>query len=179
MGDSLMIVSFAGLARAGKTTAADILHRIAEARGVEVVRLPFAAPLKDGLAMMGIHKDRHPDLYRKAAQVLGTDIVRAYDDGWWVRQWQEALPNHPCLVIADDARFDNEVGAARDAGGIVVLIDAGDRLDTTGETYRHASESLASTIRPDAILLNAGTLGEFEAAVTAWGNQLDLGGVYA
>jgi hypothetical protein len=170
-----IIIGIAGFAKAGKSTfAARLVERLAKDHlGAEIV--PFAGPLKRGLAEMGIKKDESPDLYRIAAQRIGTDIVRRENPDHWVDLFERYVRNAPRVIrleetadngakatyrdviIADDVRFENEVSAIRRLGGIMVYVDAADRLglvrkrrwgrgyalNRTG-IWRHRSEDLAA-----------------------------------
>lgn len=168
MPDHPFIVGICGLAGAGKSTfAAALAKRLRESHSLDAEIIPFARPLKDGLAAMGIEKAAHPELYRVAAQQLGTDIVRKRHPDWWCDQFRKAVaytprmqlignslgvlqtkcsdidtgsvmtvPDDPdgytvkrCdVIIADDVRFENEVRTIRNLGGVMVYIDAADRL---------------------------------------------------
>src|SRR5690606_37478372 len=50
----------------------------------------------------------------RRAQLIGTDVGRALDDGVWIRYLLEHLPEGP--VAVDDVRFANECEALRRAG---------------------------------------------------------------
>src|SRR5262245_46043161 len=112
-----MVIGFRGLAGAGKTTICDHITRICASRNAHysgaapfISRRSLAGPLKDGLAMMGITKPECPDLYRRAATYIGTDIVRVHDPDWWVKLFRQraALETKDgYTVLVDDIRFPN------------------------------------------------------------------------
>lgn len=190
-----IIIGIAGFAKAGKSTfAARLVDHLARRHlGAEIV--PFAQPLKRGLSCMGIDKDAEPELYRCAAQFIGTDIVRKRRPDHWVDRFKDYaanatrvlkvertqpdetvsfcgvdLPvhNNVCggggtkityrdIIIADDVRFANEVDAVRSLGGIMVYVDAADRLGLVKRRpfgfgyrlkrtgiWRHESEDMAA-----------------------------------
>lgn len=92
--------------------------------------LSFAGPIREALKVIGIDKRDYPDLYRKGAQYIGTDLVRAEYPDWWVRQMEirvDELPDNHNIVI-DDMRFKNEYDWCDKNGFILV------RLDVTEET---------------------------------------------
>lgn len=159
--DSFRLIGFCGPAQSGKTTAAGILedalvdrygygrHRGSPGHPLEVHRGSFAARIKRGLGEMGITKDDQPDLYRRSAQVLGTDIVRDHDPDFWVKVAEDDFVTmgesswDKSVVIVDDVRFGNEVDLIRKYGGFVVLMDPKWRIDLSKSLYDHPSESLA------------------------------------
>lgn len=172
------VIGICGLAKAGKSTFAERLKHELSRKHVGAVIQPFAAPLKRGLSEMGVDKVDTPDLYRYAAQRIGTDIFRDRCPDHWVGLFRDAVTESPRVlstettpsggvkvtyldvVIADDVRFQNEVDTVLDLGGMMVYVDAADRLglrrksrwsgkrriSTRGKAnkvYRHASERLA------------------------------------
>lgn len=139
------LIGFMGFAQSGKTTCANLMNEKYDT----AYTIPVAGALKEGLARMGIRKESNPDLYREAAQFLGTNIVRKHDVNWWVNlhaaEVEQALEMAD-LVTVDDVRFKNEVDSVSDLGGVMVYIYTGDRLDLTKEMYKHPSEVLAHTL---------------------------------
>lgn len=154
-----LVVGLCGLAGSGKSTVAEMLRReLHESYRLGVEIIPFAKPLKDGLAAMGIVKGLNPDLYRDAAQRLGTDIVRRRHPNWWCDEFNKAVQSSTAdVVIADDVRFKNERDTIFYRGGMIFYIDAARRLRVQRRSrwrrdawkfvrfgpYRHESESFA------------------------------------
>lgn len=108
----MQVIGLRGHIGAGKTTLAQAL---VNKYPHYCVKLSMAGPLKEGLALMGITKEATPDIYREAAQQLGTNIVRKHDENFWVNRFKERLiqfHNHllspPKFAIVDDIRFKNE-----------------------------------------------------------------------
>jgi hypothetical protein len=142
------VVGICGLAGAGKSTyAAAIKQCLHRQHSLNAEIVPFAAPLKRGLSEMGIEKSAHPALYREAAQILGTNIVRRHSDRWWCDLFRRTVettpvcqvlggslsdPGHKMIrrdvIIADDVRFMNEVSTIQTLGGVVLYVDAACRL---------------------------------------------------
>ena len=133
------IIGLTGPAGAGKSAVAKILmntygYRLA----------PMAGPLKQMLIAGGLshddvygeHKERPSDILggqtpRHAMQTLGTEWGRdLIHPDIWVNMWTDAyqrivrtgslVPKQP--VVADDVRFENEVKAIRDLGGVIVEV---------------------------------------------------------
>lgn len=173
------VIGFFGVARAGKSTAAQLSANILQRAGVNAVVRSFASPIRDGLAEMGIVKDTHPHLYRKAAQLIGTELCREEDPNWWIKQMQYRINklDQDSVVLIDDCRFENEFDFIRSQNGTLVFIAAGDRVNLTEPMYSHSSETIAvaqerywraihqgvtiidtRTVKPDFEIANTGEL---------------------
>ena len=127
----------------GKTTTAEGVKDFMNANDGVVRIASLAAPLKTGLAHMGIKKTVVPDLYREAAQTLGTDIVRkAYPD-WWVNLARSRYVKETTykVILFDDIRFENEVDLMDET---IYLYPHGFPLDDDPRRT-HESEDLNST----------------------------------
>lgn len=154
------LVGFAGPAGVGKDTAADILAKLTGG-----VKTAWAAPLKAGLAAMGLPEpadrrkkecllDNFDFTWRRAAQTLGTEWGRALQDDFWTRLgiaealrlantrrgflgWRSA----PRVVIFSDTRFENEAEVIRNwpGGGCIIHLTGG-KADL-GSDAGHASEA--------------------------------------
>lgn len=139
------VIGFYGVAQAGKSTAAHMAAEMLRNKGHKVAIRSFAGPLKEGLAEMGIHKDKTPDLYREAAQYMGTEICRSYDDNWWVNQMKHTVDTmgDDTIILIDDCRFANELDYLKSIDATLVFILAGPRFDEDNLMYLHASETIA------------------------------------
>jgi len=141
------VIGFFGVARAGKSTAARLAADTLIRSGKNAVVRSFAGPIRDGLAEMGILKDTYPTLYRKAAQLIGTELCRDEDPDWWINQMNAAVSKLPedTIVLIDDCRFDNEFEYIKSMNGQRVFVAAGDRVDLSSPMYKHSSETIAVT----------------------------------
>lgn len=149
-------IAIYGKATAGKTTLAEALDDHITDQFVEIAR--FAGPLKDGLAEMGITKEETPELYRQAAQYIGTEIVRSYDVNWWVNLMAQAIElasvwdDGDDYFIIDDLRFPNELEWCEMNGFLTVKIEVSPitQVDRgmTEERMTHPSETALDHI-PD------------------------------
>lgn len=173
-----VIIGFAGLIGAGKTTAA--LHLVGR-HGFERVR--FAGPLRAMLRALGLSarelegdlKERPSRLLggktpRYALQSLGTEWGRdCIDPDLWVRAWAAAIEGKPRVVV-DDVRFANEVAAIRGLGGRIVRIARPRPIAILTDCHAlaktaHLHISERALPRCDVDVANDGSLEAFLAAV--------------
>jgi hypothetical protein len=109
---------------------------------------------------------------RRILQWWGTEYRRAEDPEYWTRAWGrkiEQLDLAHLHVLVDDVRFMNELQVIKKHGGLIVKIE---RPGFDGAN-NHASEtSLDAYHGWDAVLLNDGTLEEFQAKVEQLAAQL-------
>ena len=146
-----MIIGLTGKAGVGKSTIANIL-----VRDYDFVCLPFAAPIKDMLEVLGFTKaelygDQKQEINsiygvtpRHAMQTLGTEWGRQLMcEDIWLRAWRRNLyiNAHGKNVVVDDVRFENEIAQLRSLGGRIIRLERHDRP----ELYvgSHASENLS------------------------------------
>lgn len=139
------VIGFYGVAQAGKSTAAQFAAQWFRDRGYNVQLRSFAGPLKDGLKEMGIEKDTHPDLYREAAQFMGTEVCRKYDSDWWINQMSDKVDkaSEGTIIIIDDCRFMNEFDYLDSVDADKIFVMAGGRVDLTDPMYQHTSEAVS------------------------------------
>lgn len=150
-------VAFAGLARSGKTTAAEHMqNHMNKINGVHTIRMSFASPIKDGLETMGVTKETNPQLYRHLAQLCGDGCRDPEINGeplWWIdlmrKNIQSIQPNSAIdiiYVLVDDVRYENELTLMSDLNGLTFFVDAGKRIDTNQKMYDHRSETMAMNV---------------------------------
>lgn len=149
-------IAIAGRAGSGKDYVGDILINHAEmALDVWMEKLPWAKGVRDeiqlSLSSSAVYLDRlwekpTPDVVRSLLQWWGTDFRRAQDPNYWVN-WgmrsAEAFAGRGIQgVVFTDTRFANEAQAVKEAGGIVIKVEARDdvRERRIGEVPHHASE---------------------------------------
>lgn len=138
-----LVIGFSGCARVGKTTAAGLLYDDLISDGIRAEQLSFAGPLKDGLATMGVTKERYPKIYRNLAQHIGTNVLRAEDSEWWANVMAARIDESDSDVfIIDDVRFPNEINLIQTYGGVNVFVIGGDRIDLAKPVYDHESEEM-------------------------------------
>lgn len=145
-----MIIGLTGKAGVGKSAVAKVL-----VKDYGYICAPFAEPLKDMLAAIGL---THDELYgdkkevvnpnygvtpRHMMQTLGTEWGRGLiGRDIWVEAWRRSLYRkyQNNNIVVDDIRFPNEVAAVRALGGKVVNLYADICLNEA--TAKHVSEAL-------------------------------------
>lgn len=109
---------------------------------------------------------------RRILQWWGTEYRRSQDPDYWTKAWGrkiEQLDLEQMHVLIDDVRFMNELRVIKQHGGLIVKIE---RPGFDGAN-NHASEtSLDEYHGWDEVLLNDGSLEEFEGKVEQLAEQL-------
>jgi len=162
-----MLVGLTGPAYAGKSAVANALN---ERLGGGHMIQPFAKPLKDMARMFG-WDGKKDDKGRRFLQFLGTEIGRCYNNDFWVDQWAGAIVavnGSICNAIADDARFENEVGIIRREGGLLVCVTASE------ETRSRRAEVKGEKLPPPHPSENWQSL---KTDLTVWNEDCSLGKV--
>lgn len=96
-------IAISGKMRSGKDTLASLLSET-----LEIPRGSFAAPLKEGVAIMGLPLEKGDPVSRAVLQGVG-HLVRQLDPAHWVKQLDIRTPyrDETGLVITD-LRYANE-----------------------------------------------------------------------
>jgi hypothetical protein len=168
----MIVVAFAGLARGGKTTAANFLAQWCLEHGLTPVVCSFASALKKAAARVGIDKERNPELYRKTLQRWGESrrnpLYRLGRTGpdYWVKRVRRSLTKSladeastyaalcetgkeidyaQVVYIFDDMRYMNEVALIGDFKGTTIFVDGHERIkDLDAKWRKHESEDMAT-----------------------------------
>lgn len=172
-----IIIGITGLARSGKTTAANFLVEENEFRVIS-----FADPVKAVCASVfqipkecfevGDRNIIQPGFgmsYRAMLQELGTDLVRCQiDPDFWVKIASYALSKLPVTipVVIPDVRFENEATWIREQSGIIIRLvrkEAG----LPDDLGRHVSESGIAHNNKDFIVENNSTVDDLYTNIEA------------
>lgn len=171
----MRIIGISGRAGHGKDTCASFLPST-------FVRLAFADPLKDGVAVMfgftheqvrGSLKEQIDPRYgvspRQCMQWLGTEFGRKLiADNVWVRVMRSRLDDAKARgtpgAIITDVRFPNEADAIREWGGEVWRVV---RTPAPPAVNPHPSETALDGYAFDRVVENVGTLEDLRNRVIA------------
>jgi hypothetical protein len=148
-----MIIGFAGKKRVGKTTSANYLVDL-----YNFDKYSFAQPIKEVASLLFGWDDVTLTEYkeqvcpvwgikpREFLQWFGTDVMRIdavkqfpkfkAAGNFWVDKMVDNFKNYSRSLTIDDVRFQNEVDAIHNLGGVVVQINR-----TTGHSDNHPSEN--------------------------------------
>jgi hypothetical protein len=113
-------------------------------------------------------KDRYPEV-RTFLQRLGTDGIRALDDGFWVRIAEQRMDARTGPLVLTDVRFPNEAEAITKRGGYLIRVVRPGQPD---DDDVHPSETALDDWPVNTRLENDGTLEEFVTKVSAVGRYL-------
>lgn len=179
-----IIIGFAGLSGAGKTTLEEMFQATHD-----TISIRFADPLKAVCSdlfswPLQTLNDRdarcHVDKWwadklgitdftpRRAMQIIGTDIVRSYRPDFWVncveKKILKAEEDHKYkIIIVPDCRFPNEVNLVRKYGYVIHIHRPGMELT---ETHSHASETaLNNFCAYDYTFANSGSKEELASCL--------------
>ena len=162
----LMMIGFRGKKEAGKDTAMNALR--GKCRNGEVV-LRFADPLKQAVAVMyqwpehllqgdtlesRQFREKKDSFWgitpREALCHVGTDLVRKYDNDFWVKNLERRLlqiMGNPlkqgCLILIPDVRFPNEMEMIKRYHGQIWYIERPELEEKEKNKEQHLSELFA------------------------------------
>lgn len=134
---------------------------------IEEVRL--STLLAYGMTQEEIKRDfmYGPEL-RRVWQYVGTDLFRAEDEDYWVKQAAEEMAESPAeRIVFTDVRFENEadyIFELRDWTGHKTSVWRVARPDLRGEEV-HISEQMVGLLGEEVTILNDGTLDDLEEPV--------------
>ncbi len=168
-----MIIALTGVARSGKTTAANYLI---EKHGFTRVR--FADTIKAMLRAMGLTEDELDgdrkevpcelllgQTPRVAMQTLGSEWGRGcINDRLWITHWYnnaKDVLDAGGRVVVDDVRFPNEAKIVKDNRGLLIRVTR----EGSGVAGNHVSE--LQIFPSDIEIVNNGNLRDLQVNVAA------------
>jgi hypothetical protein len=110
---------------------------------------------------------RHPETFvtfRELLQIMGTDILRSYDDDVLINglldsdTFRTTIDRSPMVVICD-VRFDNEAKRIREMGGVIIQVI---RPNFSEGEDNHSSEQGVSPEYLDWKMLNDQSISDLE-----------------
>lgn len=163
------LIGITGRKGSGKDTAAAILT---EKFGFR--RLSFADPLRVVLKTLfnltdeemsnRVLKEQYLDRYpyespREILQKVGTECMRSVYPDVWIEAFRRESTEGD--IVCADVRFMNEALHIRSRGGVIIKIDADERLGPSNDG--HSSETELLGIEPDFVIPNNTTEDAFKA----------------
>jgi hypothetical protein len=158
----VIIIAFAGQARAGKTTLANSFAKACVELGFTPYFRSFADPIKADAAKLGLFKDKNPLAYREYCQDRGK-TMRDADPNYWVKAFADNLEKvartdaerlddsvrtdsrySEAVVLIDDLRYENEYELIRNLHGHVVLVTRASLPEKDAEWRGHESEEFGN-----------------------------------
>lgn len=168
----MMIVGLCGRAGAGKDTVAGVLvdrfgfssySLAAEVKSCLIDLDPFIPidnrPVRLSELLLDssleVLKRSYPEV-RRLLQVLGTEVVRARVESFWVDRIEDRLlVERPKRVVITDVRFKNEVEWVRYLGGMVFCVER-DGVHDQHAGVKHSSELGFDNKFIDRVINNSG-----------------------
>lgn len=162
------LIGICGYARAGKDTAADMIHDLSD--GIYYRKAAFANVLKDECnLMLSMVDDEFPDLHLEEDKIKYRDFLvfwgkfrrEKFRPDYWIDKLVDSIdvdiedPDRG-LVISD-VRYPNEAKWIKDRGGIVFYIDRPGVVAANYEEAGTIGEILEKKLY-DIIIHNNGTL---------------------
>ena len=185
---AMQIIGLTGKAGSGKSSVAEILketgfsvYSLADEiksslidldplipSGSEVVRLSTLLQSSD----LETLKRTHPEV-RRLMQVLGSEVIRSRDDGFWISQLQQKIvTDYTPKVVITDVRFANEAHWVRQGyRSMVICIQRPSNPDEIQGTSHQSEHGLPPELI-DHTIINDGSMDYLRKAVL----ELDLGG---
>lgn len=153
-----MIIGLAGYAQAGK----DEVAKVFVSQGF--TRFAFADKLKQLATELQYWNGTKDELGRLHLQYLGNKVRDILGDNIWIDAMMRDA-SHIDNVVISDVRYNNEIHAVHDAGGLVLRVNR----PGTGPINNHVSEGLPEhSSLYDGYIHNDGSLDELRRKVLKW-----------
>lgn len=174
----MRVITISGKAGHGKDTVATMMkEQLQDNLGLNVLIAHYADLVKHVCKTFfewdGIKDQRG----RSVLQYVGTDVVRAQDQNYWVDFIADMLTffnDEWDVVLIPDCRFPNEIDRLRRRGfNVTSLIVRRPDFDNglTDTQKSHPSETSIDYMDFDGEIINAGDMNQLRLTVNAW---LDL-----
>lgn len=167
----MKVIAISGKARHGKDTAAAMLKEELEADGCRVLIAHYGDLVKYVCRTFFGWNGEKDEAGRTLLQRVGTDVIRAKNESFWVRFIVNILSffsEEWDYVLIPDCRFPNEIMYLRTAGFDVThlrVIRPGFTSPLTPEQQRHPSETALDGTEADVYLMNDGTLADLRRKI--------------
>ena len=162
----MKVICISGKAQHGKDTTASIMASTLRERGFRVLVAHYADLLKYICKMFFGWDGKKDEDGRQLLQYVGTDVIRAQDQNFWVRFIGSVLnlfPDEWDFVLIPDTRFPNEISAMNGYGFDVSLLRViRDGFDNglTEKQKNHPSETSLDGVKADYTIHNNGPMSD-------------------
>ena len=153
----MKVILFSGKAESGKTSAAEILKKLLQAKGKKCIKIAYGDYVKQTAKMIHNWDGVKDEKGRELLQWWGTNYVREKYPTFWV---DTVLRLAPLLeefydyLLIDDCRFPNEIECWYNYETVKVRIERPYYENhLTQDQRKHPSETSLDIYRYDAILI--------------------------
>lgn len=167
----MKVILISGKAQHGKDTTAGFLKEALEKQGQRVLICHYGDLVKYICKSFFGWNGKKDEAGRSLLQRVGTDVIRAQCEDYWVRFILEVLGFFPAewdYVLVPDCRFPNEVHLPRfvsfNALHVRVVRPNFDN-GLTEEQKNHPSETALDNVKPDYVFHNNSSLTALRDAV--------------
>lgn len=162
------IICISGKARSGKDTTATLLESYMISEGRKTIIIHYADLLKYICKQFFGWNGEKDETGRTILQHVGTDVVRAKNENFWVSfviEFLKVFDSEWDCAIIPDCRFPNEITMMKDFGKEVnakvthmnVVRQNADAV-LTAEQRAHSSETALDGYTPDYVINNSGDI---------------------
>lgn len=168
----MRVLVISGKAGHGKDTVAGFLKDGLEADGNSVLVVHYADLLKYVCKSFFGWNGEKDKAGRSLLQHVGTDVIRARDENFWVRFVAEILlffSDAWDFVLIPDCRFPNEIEFLKEMGFDVThlrVVRENFHSALTAEQQEHPSETALDAIEANYTILNDGTMDDLMRSVS-------------
>jgi len=153
----MKVILISGKSGHGKDTMAGMLKEMMEADGKSVLTIHYADLLKFICRQYFGWNGEKDDYGRSLLQRVGTDVIRAKDNDFWVRfvaSFLELFPDEWDYVLIPDTRFPNEISAIKRRFDATHLKMVREDYDSplSPEQQNHPSETALDGVIPDCTI---------------------------
>lgn len=173
----MKVICISAKARHGKDVSAEILKTIFEAQGKRVLITHYADLLKYICKAFFNWNGVKDDYGRTMLQRVGTDIVGAQQEDFWVNFIASILkffPDEWDIVLIPDCRYPVEFEVMKANFDTVLLRVERPNFDNGLSTAQkaHISETSLDDYNFDTIIYNSGSLEELKAKLAEYANTI-------
>lgn len=175
----MKVICISGKAQHGKDTTAAMMKEALEADGFSVLIAHYGDLVKYVCKAFFNWDGQKDEKGRTLLQFVGTDIIRAQQQDYWVKFARDMLTFFDSqwdYVLIPDCRFPNEIEVMENAEFDVKHVRVrreNFQSPLTLEQQNHPSETALDEIKPDFYVDNNGSLEDLRKAVSQLVTELN------